>query len=249
MLASDTLGSGRRVALLHGFTQTRRCWNGLDELLSQSHEVVRVDLPGHGEAGPVGRPLEETADLLADEVGAAIWVGYSMGGRHALRVAVDHPEVVEGLVTIGATAGIETEAERAERRALDAQRASALIVQGVADFLDEWMRLPLFAGLPPEAAHRDERLGNTVEGLASSLVVAGTGMQAPMWGDLRGAEAPAAFVVGGRDEKFAALAQRLDDAWGGPSRVRTVAGAGHAAHLEDPAAVAAIIDHLSRVAA
>lgn len=244
MLATDAIGSGRRVALLHGFTQTRRCWNGLDGLLAQSHQVVRVDLPGHGEADPLARPLPDAAARLAEEVGPAIWVGYSMGGRHALQVAVDHPEVVEGLVTVGATAGIEDEAGRAERRRLDAERAAELIIDGVDEFLDRWLQLPLFAGLTPEAAQRDERRVNSVEGLASSLVLAGTGAQLPLWDRLADVTVPAAFAVGEHDHRFAELTARLDAAWGGPSRIQVVPGAGHAAHLHDPAAAAVIIEDL-----
>jgi 2-succinyl-6-hydroxy-2,4-cyclohexadiene-1-carboxylate synthase len=245
VLASDTLGTGPRVVLLHGFTQTRRCWHGLDELLARDHEVVRVDLPGHGDAPPLGAPLDETAERLAELVGPAVWVGYSMGGRHVLQVAADHAEVVRGVVTIGATAGIEDAGDRAQRRELDASRAADLIVRGVDRFLEDWLRLPLFATLPEPAAHLEERRANTVEGLASSLVLAGTGAQAPLWTRLAGTTAPARFVVGEHDDRFVPLAHRLTEAWGGPAQVREVVGSGHAAHLERPGAVAAIVGELT----
>ncbi|MEO1062376.1 MAG: alpha/beta fold hydrolase [Actinomycetota bacterium] len=243
MLATDRLGGGRRIALLHGFTQTRRCWNGLDELLAERHEVVRVDLPGHGDADPLARPLGDTVDALADEVGSAVWVGYSMGGRHLLQLAADRPEVIDGAVLIGATAGIDDADARAERHRLDCERASRIIAEGVEAFLDAWLAMPMFATVPPSAAHLEERRHNTVEGLATSLVLAGTGNQEPLWDRLR-STAPAVFVVGELDARFHELAERLDAAWPGPSRVESISGCGHAAHLEAPEAVADVVHAL-----
>ena len=243
MLASDRLGGGRRLALLHGFTQTRRCWNGLDELLADRYEVIRVDLPGHGDAAALARPLDEVSDALADEIGPAIWVGYSMGGRHLLQLAADRPEAVEGAVLIGATAGIADPAARAERHRLDGERASQLIVEGVDAFLDAWLSMPMFATVPAAGAHLDERRRNTVEGLATSLLLAGTGNQEPLWDRLK-ATAPAIFAVGELDDRFRPLAERLDAAWPGPSRVESIAGCGHAAHLEAPDVVADLVHAL-----
>lgn len=243
VLATDRSGGGRKIALLHGFTQTRRCWNGLDELLAEQHEVVRVDLPGHGDADPLARPLPDAAEALAAEIGPAVWVGYSMGGRHLLQLAADRPDVVEGAVVIGATAGIDDPDERAERHRLDCARASRIIAEGVDEFLRSWLAMPMFATVPAAAVDLDERRRNTVEGLASSLVLAGTGNQLPLWERLD-ATSPAVFAVGELDEPFGALAQRLDVAWAGPSRVETIGGCGHAAHLEAPDVVAEVVSAL-----
>ena len=46
----------------------------------------------------------------------AAWLGYSMGGRYALHVALRHPELVRRLVLVSATGGIDDPAERAARR-------------------------------------------------------------------------------------------------------------------------------------
>ena len=243
VLACDRLGGGRPVALLHGFTQTRRCWGGLDELLAERHEVIRVDLPGHGDAERLARPLGEVSDALADTVGSAVWIGYSMGGRHLLQLAADRPDVVEGAVLIGATAGIRDDDERAERHRLAGERASQVIADGVEAFLDDWLALPMFSTVPEAAAHVEERRRNSVEGLASSLVLAGTGNQAPLWQRLD-SRAPAVFVVGERDERFRGIAEELDAAWAGPSRVESIPGCGHAAHLEAPELVAEVIERL-----
>src|SRR5690606_23536537 len=118
--------------------------------------------------------------LLGDAAGPATYVGYSMGGRLALHLALARPDLVRRLVLIGATGGIDDEDDRAARRAADERLAAHLEQVGVATFVDEWLAQPLFAGLSPTAAARDERLANTAEGLASSLRLAGTGTQEPL---------------------------------------------------------------------
>lgn len=225
-----------RVVLIHGFTQSASSWPRaiVDRLAASGREVVAVDAPGHGARSEVRADLVEGAGHLADEYGPADFVGYSMGGRLALHIAVHHPDQVGKLVLIGATAGLETEDERAARRAADEELAAFLEAEGLEAFLDRWLRNPLFATLPAEAAALDSRRGNTVEGLAASLRLMGTGTQASLWDRLPSVRADVLFVVGGRDEKFTALARRMAATWGGRARVDVVEGAGHAVHLERP---------------
>jgi 2-succinyl-6-hydroxy-2,4-cyclohexadiene-1-carboxylate synthase len=233
---------GGRVVLVHGFTQTRRSWAAVEERLGGRWEVVRVDLPGHGESGGVRVGFAEAAGLVgaAGEVGA--YVGYSLGGRLCLRLALDRPDLVRALVLIGASPGIAEAAQRAERRAADEALAEAIERDGVAAFLDRWLAGPLFATLPEVAAGRAERLANTPDGLAWALRALGAGAQEPLWDRLAGLRAPTLLVAGERDVKFAALAREMAAAIGPTSRVALVPGAGHAAHLERPAEMAAMID-------
>jgi 2-succinyl-6-hydroxy-2,4-cyclohexadiene-1-carboxylate synthase len=227
--------------LVHGFTQTRRCWGPLADDLASDHEVVRVDAPGHGRSADVAAGLRTGARLVADEGGAATYLGYSMGGRYCLHVALGSPELVRGLVLVGATGGIDDPADRAERRRLDDAMAARLERDGVEPFLDAWLAQPLFAGLTPEQQHRSDRLENTVDGLAASLRIAGTGAQDPLWDRLHRLDMPVLVVAGDRDAKFAALGGRLVEAIGANADLALVAGAGHAAHLEDPAGFLAVL--------
>jgi 2-succinyl-6-hydroxy-2,4-cyclohexadiene-1-carboxylate synthase len=225
--------------LVHGFTQTSACWAPVDEALRTDHDVVTPDLPGHGSSPHPALDLAGTAAVLAEEGGRATYVGYSFGARACLRLALDHPGVVEGLVLIGGTAGLDDEGERAARRAADEALAQQLEAVGVAAFLDRWLALPLFAGLPPARQHRAARLVNTPEGLAASLRLAGTGAQEPLWGrlgELAARATPVLVVAGAGDAKFAALARRLADGIGPTAELALVEGAGHTAHLEQPEA-------------
>jgi 2-succinyl-6-hydroxy-2,4-cyclohexadiene-1-carboxylate synthase len=164
-----------------------------------------------------------------------------MGARLALHVALAAPEAVGGLVLVGGTPGIEDAGERAARRTADAALAAGLRADGVDAFLERWLALPLFAGLPAWARFDTERRRNTAEGLASSLELAGTGSQASLWPRLADLQVPVLALAGGHDAKFAAIAERMATAIAGPATARRVVGAGHAAHLERPAAARALL--------
>ena len=95
--------SGPRVVLVHGFTQTHVAWMPVVAELVRDHQVVAVDLPGHGGSSEIAADLPLAARLLGEAGGHATYVGYSLGGRVALRLALDHPDLVDGLVLLGAT--------------------------------------------------------------------------------------------------------------------------------------------------
>jgi 2-succinyl-6-hydroxy-2,4-cyclohexadiene-1-carboxylate synthase len=235
-------GAGPRVVLVHGFTQTHVSWRPVSEFLVADHEVVAVDAPGHGGSADIHADLKTGAGLLAEAGGPATYVGYSMGGRLALRLALDRPDVVERLVVIGATAGIEDSAELERRRAADEALAVRIERDGVDAFIRWWLAQPLFADLDVAPDDLASRLANPASGLASSLRSAGTGtMDPPWWGELASIAAPTVIVAGERDDKFTALGRRLADEIGTAATLEVVPGAGHATHLERPEAVAALI--------
>lgn len=232
-LHTEVIGAGPRVVLVHGFTQTGRSWLPIARELADRHEVVMVDAPGHGGSSEVVAGLTETADLIAHQCGRAAYVGYSMGGRVCLHVALAHPEVVERLALIGATAGIEDPAERLARQAHDEQLAEQIERLGVDAFVEQWLSAPMFAGLPRDPEALADRRRNTAAGLASSLRTSGTGVQHPRWGELGTIRCPVLLMAGARDDKFAGIARRMAEHLA-HAEVLLVAGAGHAAHLEQP---------------
>jgi 2-succinyl-6-hydroxy-2,4-cyclohexadiene-1-carboxylate synthase len=247
MLHAEVRGRGPRIVLVHGFTQNRNCWGPLLADLESDHEVCRVDAPGHGRSASLHAGLRTGARLIADQGGRATYLGYSMGGRFLLHLALANPELVERLVVIGATGGIADDAERAARRAQDEAMAARVEREGVAAFVEAWLAQPLFAGLGPDVQFRDERGDNTVEGLAESLRQAGTGAQDPLWDRLHHLDMPVLLVAGGLDAKFTEQAHLLAASIGANAEVAIIEGAGHAAHLERPAAfVAALRRFLSR---
>lgn len=242
MLHADVTGTGPRLVVVHGFTQTGRSWGRFGALLEPGRQIVQVDLPGHGGSSDVRADLTETGALV---VGAAAdgvpfdLLGYSLGARVALHAALDHPGTVRRLVLIGGTAGIEDPEARAARRRRDEAMADALERDGdVEAFLERWLAAPMFSGLRDPGL--DERRRNTAAGLASSLRLAGTGTQAPLWERLACLEVPALLLAGADDVRFAVAAARMARAMPNAA-VSLVPGAGHAAHLAQPALAARMV--------
>lgn len=230
------------IVLLHGFGQDHRCWGPLRRALEAEHDVTALDLPGHGGAAAIEADLWTTADLVAASIESpATVVGYSLGGRVALHVALAHPEVVERLVLVSATAGIDDDAEREARRLDDESLAARIERDGVGAFVEGWLALPLFARLPSDGRFEEERRSNSAAGLASSLRRAGTGTQEPLWDRLGEIEVPALVVAGQQDTKFRRLAERLAAGIGPGARLAVVGEAGHSVHLEQPVVTAELV--------
>jgi 2-succinyl-6-hydroxy-2,4-cyclohexadiene-1-carboxylate synthase len=233
-----------RVVFLHGFTQTGTSWQAIGDRFRDRCDTEAPDLPGHGRSSDLRLDLPGAARWLAETAGRATYVGYSLGGRLALHLAVAHPELVERLVLVSTTAGIADSAERSARRAADEERARELERDGVAAFVERWLALPMFANLrnrPAEpsvgsSADRAQvaaRLANTVDGLASSLRLAGTGTQDSLWSRLTELSMPVLIVAGALDAKFVAIAHQMNELIPN-SELAIVADAGHVVHLARP---------------
>lgn len=226
------------IIALHGFTGT-----GGDFAPVAGPGWQMPDIVGHGSA-PAPRTMEpyamsaEVARIGARVPAGAVVVGYSMGGRLALSLAVERPDLA-GLVLIGATPGIEDASERAERRRLDAARADRIEAIGVESFLEEWQRVPVIASQrriarDVRAAMAARRRAHRPWGLANSLRGMGTGAMPSLWDRLGAVRCPTLLVTGEDDGRFSAIADAMARRM--PSAERAViAGAGHCAHLEQPA--------------
>ena len=241
-------GSGPAVLFLHGFTGSSATWTPHLAAFA-AFTTVRVDFLGHGRSdAPADMRRYDMAacidDLLTiqDHLGIrrCAVVGYSMGGRVAMRVALQAPERLWALVLESASPGIADPSERRTRVAQDTKLAARIRSEGVAAFADYWQSLPLFASqsrLPAAArqALRHQRLQHTADGLANSLQGLGAGMQEPVLHRLRDLRLPVLLLAGVLDDKYCGLANDMA-ALLPCNRVRIVPDAGHAVHLEQPAA-------------
>src|SRR5689334_9910835 len=178
------------VVLLHGFSGSGADWADLiPRFRAMGRATIAIDLLGHGRSDTAQDPARYTmaetvrdldSILAALGVASADWVGYSMGGRVALHVALAHPERVRSLVLESASAGIEDVDARARRRRADDALADRIEERGIEWFADYWGTLPLFETqweLPPAtlSALRARRLRNSTAGLALSLRGMGQG--------------------------------------------------------------------------
>jgi 2-succinyl-6-hydroxy-2,4-cyclohexadiene-1-carboxylate synthase len=234
------------LILLHGFTHTGGSWAPVIAALGERYRALAPDIRGHG-ASADRRPV--TLDAVIGDIEAlapasrCTLAGYSMGGRIALHAALSMADRVQRLVLIGASPGIADPAERDARRAADEQLAEEIERTSIDDFARQWAATPVLTGQAPEvvaAAHAD-RLRSSPVGLARALRGLGTGALPSLWDRLGELQIPVTLIVGGRDEKFRAVATRMARAIP-DGEVAVVPGAGHAVHLEEPERVAALIE-------
>ena len=237
-------GGGPALLLLHGFTGRGSSWAPHLPALRRVATTIQVDLLGHGEsdapADPARHSVERQAADLAEIArrvagSRAAVLGYSLGARIGLALAIGDPAAVRRLVLESPSAGIADPRERAVRRAADEVLAGEIERDGVPAFVERWESQPLFATQASlsEAARRrlhDERLRNSAAGLAASLRGAGQGAMTPLYERLSSVVAPTLVICGALDPvrpRTELVASGMPDA-----RLEVAQGAGHAVHLE-----------------
>jgi 2-succinyl-6-hydroxy-2,4-cyclohexadiene-1-carboxylate synthase len=202
-----------------------------------------LDAPGHGANLDGTSSLPQCADKAAKAMQPGVLIGYSMGARMALHVALQYPEMVSQLVLISGTPGLMTMSERNARLQSDNELADRIEQIGTTAFIDEWLALPIFSGLTIETNQRNDRLQNSPKGLADSLRHAGTGTQEPQWEKLHRLSMPVHLIVGEHDKKFTAIAEEMKKLIP-TSELTVIANVGHTVHLEEPTTTAKLLDSI-----
>lgn len=240
-------GRGEPLLLLHGFTGSSESWSFHVDFFSREFQVITMDLPGHGRTESPPEPGRYAMEVCSRDViallqeivsGPVNLLGYSMGGRLALHVALTYPAMIQRLILESASPGLQTAAERRERRESDRRLATFIEQEGIEAFVNRWQQLPLFASqaaLSPSVRDRlrRQRLSNQPAGLANSLRGMGTGAQPSLWSRLLQLRPPLLLLVGQRDRKFLAIG-RLIQALAPDARLIVAPDAGHNVHLERP---------------
>lgn len=221
------------MLFIPGFMQRGDAWRPVAELLPERYPSRLLD---HAEHSFEGR-LREIADAGADFL-----VGYSLGGRLALRAALRAPGACRGVVLVGATAGLEEGPMRVQRAEADEKLASWMEAMPIEDIVSLWERQPLFADQSETLveAQRAGRLAQDPRQLAALLRSAGQGVLDPVWHELLEFELPLLAIAGARDEGYSAAARRLADT-APRGRAAIVEDAGHAPQLQQPDAVARLL--------
>ena len=189
----ETHGSGRPLVLLHGGLGSGEMFGPVLPSFTDHHQVVLVDLQGHGRTADIDRPID--VRLMADDVAALIehlglddvdLVGYSLGGGVALQTAIRHPERVRRLVA--ASANVRRDATYADILAQQGQVSAAAM-----EFMKETPMYELYQRVAPrpedfprlldkmgEAMAQDFDFSDDVRGLqVPTLVMAADADMAP----------------------------------------------------------------------
>ncbi|RYG74520.1 2-succinyl-6-hydroxy-2,4-cyclohexadiene-1-carboxylate synthase [Lentibacillus lipolyticus] len=236
-------GEGEPVVLLHGFTGTCDTWEPVIHNWLKNYRTIAIDLPGHGNTASHPNNMKAFCHDLANildhlQLDQVHLIGYSLGGRTALSFAMLHSERVATLTLESSSPGLDGEEQRLDRQSRDEKLASWIRANGTQAFVDYWEKLPLFRtqqSLPESVQQRirKERLAQSAEGLAQSLVTMGTGVQPSWWGKLITLDLPVLLLTGEKDAKFLAINREMDERL--PiSDLYVVKDAGHAIHVEQP---------------
>jgi 2-succinyl-6-hydroxy-2,4-cyclohexadiene-1-carboxylate synthase len=217
-----------------GFTQTASSWRGVLEVVAESCDAVALEVPERA-------TFARTALAIGARGERAVYVGYSMGGRLCLQLAVDRPDLVQGLVLVSTSPGLADDTERAERVADDEALARSIEADGVDAFVSSWLAQPMFRSVPPDAPGLADRRRLTPSYLAHCLRVLGTGAMSPLWDRLGELRMPVALVTGRNDPKFDTIASRMLERMHGEVVDHVRLDGGHALLLEQPAVLGGFI--------
>jgi len=236
------------LGFLHGFSGECREWQTGGEALSD-YPRLYLDLPGHGRSASMAvTGFEEMSDVLTRTLVSynilKFWlVGYSLGGRIAMYHACQQPEGLVGLVVEGGHPGLHDEPTRNARAKSDAQWAERFRREPLEKVFIDWYQQPVFAAL--QDAERDAlvalRSQNNGAALGAMLQATSLAQQPDLRAALRAHDYPFHYVYGERDDKFGAIATELT------AQRHVIPNAGHNAHRENPAAVAACLAQILRL--
>ncbi|XP_075659886.1 protein PHYLLO, chloroplastic isoform X2 [Castanea sativa] len=245
------------VLFLHGFLGTGEDWITAMKAISGSARCISIDLPSHGgskiqyhgakdSAQDPTFSIEVVADILykmIDQITPVkvICVGYSMGARIALHMALRFSDKIKGAVVIAGSPGLKDKVARDVRRAKDDSKAHLLVAYGLQLFMENCLRShPHFNQIVTSRLQHDD-----VQSLAKSLSDLSVGRQQPLWEDLKHCKTPLLLIVGENDTKFKTIAQEMfcevchglksgDNLWNEIHEIVEIPNCGHAVHLENP---------------
>ena len=239
------------LLFLHGFLGNCEDFDAIVPHLSDNFCCLSVDLPGHGQTqvAEENYTMSNTAELIVHlldrlNISQCHLIGYSMGGRLALYLALQFPDRFPKTVLESASPGLRTESERLARNQHDAKLADRL-ESDLPAFLADWYEQPLFRSLkqhPNFEQLMQQRLKNRPSELARSLRHLGTGEQPSLWDQLKLHQNPLLLLVGECDRKFITINQEMAHLCK-TAHLEIIPNVGHTIHLEDAQTFA---NHLRR---
>jgi 2-succinyl-6-hydroxy-2,4-cyclohexadiene-1-carboxylate synthase len=255
----EICGEGFPLLMLHGFTGRGSNWSPFCTSIGSQSKLIMPDIIGHGftelseeihryDIESIAKDMIEIINHLGFE--KVDLLGYSMGGRLALSIALLFPERVRKLILESASPGLDSEQDRQVRQDADKKLALSILEKGVEAFIDFWEDIPLFKTQKSlnenvQSSIRLQRLTNKPTGLANSLIGMGTGSQPSYWGRLHEVKAETLMIVGELDDKFCQIAEEMQKNLQ-KGEIYKIKHAGHAIHVEQPEKFGTIVSEFLR---
>jgi pimeloyl-ACP methyl ester carboxylesterase len=229
----EVTGRGRAVLMSHGYSATRRMWNGQHAFLGERYRLISWDMRGHGQTDSPNDPAQYSHALtvgdmkaLLDHLGIqrAVIGGLSLGGTMSLEFWLAHPQMVEALIICDSGPGYRNAEAREKWNERARSRATELEAKGLA-------------ALSGRSREMQEAMGHHAS--AQGLAHAARGMlaqtDARVIDGLPAIAVPTLVVVGDKDEPFIAPCEYMAKKIPG-ARLEVIKGAGHSSNLDQPAA-------------
>lgn len=203
------------LLLLHGFMGSSADFRPAISILTQHFHCICVDLPGHGQTPITFYDFVGTAaQILAIAPANCHLLGYSLGGRLALYLALHYPDQWRKVILESASFGLATLEAQKQRQQQDAAISRKLRQPDLnfIAFIQNWYQQSVFAGLNehpnfPELIVR--RSQNNPLALARSLEIMGLGQQPYLGALLPTNKIPLLLLVGQQDLKFVEIGQQI----------------------------------------
>ncbi len=233
------------LLFLHGFLGNHQMWLPLISSLQKQFCCLLVDLPGHGNSPIPGSFKEYSFPRLTDalvtllhelQISSCSLVGYSLGGRLALHLALSHQHLIDTLILESSSPGLKTVEARKERLENDEGWAKKLETLPMPEFIEAWYNQGIFASLkqhPRFAELVQKRSLNNGPNLAKALRAMSVGRQKSLWGDLSKLQTPLLLMTGRQDHKYQKIFQQMQSL-APNAELQLVKNAGHNAHFEQP---------------
>lgn len=196
---------------------------------------------------PTGiQPIDGAQPAIGADTALPLLLGYSMGGRMALRYLARYgTDKVRGVILIGSSAGLPSAHLRRARRHADRALCVRIQTEGIAAFMRYWNSLPLIQSQsqsPYFTQLQQTRRHNSPQGLVRSLQRIGSGAVAPLHARLSQINVPCLLLTGAEDTKFTFIAAELARSLPNAKHI-TIENAGHSPHWENPKATVAAVRH------
>lgn len=248
-VADETRGAGPMECwCLHGAVGVAADWREFSKNAAASAIGTRaVDLWRFLECSPMSLP--DFAKALNAEAGGEVkrgigraLLGYSMGARMALHALAEPDHPWQAAVIVSGHPGLENESDRSARRAADAEWGTRAFTTGWTEFLRDWNAQPVLGNAMIRNDAAMTRLVSRRQEIARSFIDWSLGNQEPLWNRLAEIRIPVLWIVGEKDEKFRAIAERAVGLL--PKAKLVVApGAGHRVPWEVPEWFAREVTH------
>ena len=236
------------ILALHGFTGCGDDFFGFSDKCKLVSDWHCPNLPGH--RGDIDHGVNA---IMCDPTSTRVFLqnyikeifptpklllGYSMGARAALHLALANPNKWRAIILISPNSGIKNEGDRKIRRDEDHKLANRIEIEGTSSFIKRWKETPLIKSQKSIRADWQKRMHEGREqhsslGLATSLREFGQGNCPYLLDKLNILKMPVLILTGMNDTNYCNIASQICERLTHAEHV-TIHNSGHMPHLEQP---------------